>query len=607
MDINKVGKFIASLRKAKGLTQQELGDKLFVTNKAVSKWERGLSFPDITILQKLANILEVDVVEILCGERGDNAKVNVQEEIDKAVKKIKENQVKKKQELIKKIKKATIIVIVGIAIIITCFLIRYKFYHPAVIKEGNNHYEIGFMGLSKLEKNGFEELISLISKTEEVKNLNSNVDYLNVSLSKNGNIEKMRFTLDFFDDNYNYVGTGYYIYDNKVLEFGYESKDNCKDRTTCEINMVITREYSKSLSVKYLSNQVKRIPLKKQIKLSNLKHYVVQISANDKFEEATSVFDMRDNKEIQALSYDDYQNGLGGSVKPGVYSLITLSNEDSMLSKEIYRYVFDNVDGDIRRVFNSAETDYYINAKKELLFTRDYSNNWIKTDIAPDDVTETLNFYHDISLPYRSWFISTNKLIPIAYFYGRKPRLKISIDNGESWFEKTFNIEDEVKYKEISNRIVGFKDQNFGYVALGTEWTMGSGEFKMAYITKDSGKTWEDINLPEAGTSKTLKDFIMYDENTGVLLLYNNESPDFPNMYITKDKGRNWKLVSYKEEVPDDVSYISNIDAIDKKDNYYIITLSLGDSATTKIRLKAADLINWKYDSRFTSSIHLVG
>ena len=136
---------------------------------------------------------------------------------------------------------------------------------------------------------------------------------------------------------------------------------------------------------------------------------------------------------------------------------------------------------------------------------------------------------------------------------------------------------------------------------------MGSGEFKMAYITKDSGKTWEDINLPEAGTSKTLKDFIMYDENTGVLLLYNNESPDFPNMYITKDKGRNWELVSYKEEVPDDVSYISNIDAIDKKDNYYIITLSLGDSATTKIRLKATDLINWKYDSRFTSSIHLVG
>ena len=43
MDNNKIGKYIASHRKEKGLTQQELGDKLFVTDKAVSKWERGVS------------------------------------------------------------------------------------------------------------------------------------------------------------------------------------------------------------------------------------------------------------------------------------------------------------------------------------------------------------------------------------------------------------------------------------------------------------------------------------------------------------------------------------------------------------------------------------
>lgn len=43
MDNNKIGKNIASLRKTKKLTQQQLGDKLFVTDKAVSKWERGVS------------------------------------------------------------------------------------------------------------------------------------------------------------------------------------------------------------------------------------------------------------------------------------------------------------------------------------------------------------------------------------------------------------------------------------------------------------------------------------------------------------------------------------------------------------------------------------
>ena len=65
MNNNQIGKTIASLRKKKNLTQQQLGDKLFVTDKAVSKWERGLSLPDITIIEKLADILDTDIYEIL--------------------------------------------------------------------------------------------------------------------------------------------------------------------------------------------------------------------------------------------------------------------------------------------------------------------------------------------------------------------------------------------------------------------------------------------------------------------------------------------------------------------------------------------------------------
>lgn len=69
MDTNKIGKYIAKLRKEKGLTQQELGDKLFVTDKAVSKWERGLSLPDIAILEKLSLALETDIYDILQIEK----------------------------------------------------------------------------------------------------------------------------------------------------------------------------------------------------------------------------------------------------------------------------------------------------------------------------------------------------------------------------------------------------------------------------------------------------------------------------------------------------------------------------------------------------------
>lgn len=82
MENNKVGNFIAEMRKKKNLTQQQLGDKLYVTDKAVSKWERGKSLPDITLLSKLAEIFEVEVEDILSGEINKNKKnINIDERI----------------------------------------------------------------------------------------------------------------------------------------------------------------------------------------------------------------------------------------------------------------------------------------------------------------------------------------------------------------------------------------------------------------------------------------------------------------------------------------------------------------------------------------------
>ncbi len=69
MDVKKSGLFIAKLRKEKGMTQKQLAEKLFVTDRAVSKWERGIGYPDITIITKLAKILEVNVNDILNGEK----------------------------------------------------------------------------------------------------------------------------------------------------------------------------------------------------------------------------------------------------------------------------------------------------------------------------------------------------------------------------------------------------------------------------------------------------------------------------------------------------------------------------------------------------------
>ena len=69
MDIIKTGNLIKELRTEKGLTQKELSEKLNVSTAAVSKWENGKGFPDISILEKLSSELEISITELVKGER----------------------------------------------------------------------------------------------------------------------------------------------------------------------------------------------------------------------------------------------------------------------------------------------------------------------------------------------------------------------------------------------------------------------------------------------------------------------------------------------------------------------------------------------------------
>jgi len=71
MDLVKIGKFIAQCRKDKNITQEQLAEKLYITDRAVSKWERGLSLPDADKMLDLCNILDINVNELLNGEKID--------------------------------------------------------------------------------------------------------------------------------------------------------------------------------------------------------------------------------------------------------------------------------------------------------------------------------------------------------------------------------------------------------------------------------------------------------------------------------------------------------------------------------------------------------
>ena len=69
MDQKKIGGFLAALRKNRGITQQELGEHLGVTNKTVSRWETGKYMPDISLIPDLCRYFDISVNEFVCGER----------------------------------------------------------------------------------------------------------------------------------------------------------------------------------------------------------------------------------------------------------------------------------------------------------------------------------------------------------------------------------------------------------------------------------------------------------------------------------------------------------------------------------------------------------
>lgn len=68
MDKNKIGSFIEIKRREKNLTQEQLAEKLGVSNKTISKWENGRSLPDYSVIEELCRELDITIAELLCGK-----------------------------------------------------------------------------------------------------------------------------------------------------------------------------------------------------------------------------------------------------------------------------------------------------------------------------------------------------------------------------------------------------------------------------------------------------------------------------------------------------------------------------------------------------------
>lgn len=111
----KVGSFLKELRKEKGLTQEQLAEQLSVSNRSVSRWETGSTLPDISIMIELAQFYEVDIKEIIDGERKSE---NMDKEVIETLERVGEYTGAEKKKIIKCLK-------LVVAYALCCFTIMY--------------------------------------------------------------------------------------------------------------------------------------------------------------------------------------------------------------------------------------------------------------------------------------------------------------------------------------------------------------------------------------------------------------------------------------------------------------------------------------------------
>lgn len=121
MDMVQMGSFLAELRKEKNLTQAELGDKLGVTNKTISRWETGNYMPPVEMLEELSNMYGLTINELLSGKKlsteeyKEMAETNIKETLKASAFNLKEKQDFFKKKWLKD--HVAVMVIIGLTII----------------------------------------------------------------------------------------------------------------------------------------------------------------------------------------------------------------------------------------------------------------------------------------------------------------------------------------------------------------------------------------------------------------------------------------------------------------------------------------------------------
>ena len=194
MNYDKIGKFIQEKRKEKNLTQKELAEKIGVTDRAVSKWERGVGCPDVSILEILSKELDCSILEILKGRKIENEIIKVTEADDYVKESMNISKQITKEKIISYINKVLVTTIIFIFLLLSYLNIvqikylniEYKFkteyYENKKIQESINTLEKNINIIQnnqgKYSDEDYQEIIKQLENMDKIIKRSKIYDYI---------------------------------------------------------------------------------------------------------------------------------------------------------------------------------------------------------------------------------------------------------------------------------------------------------------------------------------------------------------------------------------------------------------------------------------------
>ena len=591
MDNEKFGNFVKELRKEKNLTQKELAKRINITDKAVSKWERGLSFPDITMLNILSKELDVSVEELLNGERIKENKIAEKIDVEKAIKEAlekangKEEKRKKKILKLKKITKILSIIFFFIFFILQLiyFYISYKYDFEYVID--SLFYIVNevilitaflFLLFTFKKKKGKIILISIFGVATLI-----NIVFMGVYGLKNKSYITFSSNLKYeFVVKQNKETNGISIYKNSIGLFARPMQNLSESAKDIKIEWISRDIFS--ITYKNNENKLKEyvltldedtykssyIPFQKSLlgrwqneEQSNkdTKLYVdsknIRLKINDmeytfEFEDCVQVREeaiiLNSNKVpkyIIALSNNAELDEETGIIKKDGTIIISEISTDKTKKEELYCINSKTDDLSNYNYMNLSAKKYDI--ENGVLY---FSYDGVKTYTVPGDFSNIESYEDD------QYQISENMIV----FYYKTTNGKYIVyskDKGANW--QTEKIPSGGNIKSIK-----FPNADVGYILEFSDEVMGDA-CGAIYKTTNGGKSWDEVytgvyNGHDSSFSTGTK-MVFANENVGFITMPDIQG-EVSDLYITKDGGKTFEKLNLATNPKCDYYHIPTIE-----------------------------------------------